>query len=344
MFNKKTTLLLTVLVLFSILQCAKQPAVEQEVTIDQFLGRWALYLEGGAGWLEVRQEKNYLDADILWYGGSVVPVDNVVLYNNTLVITRNRQIERKKDEEGNPIRTQTLTSLLELKLKEGDLIGKLISPKKDGIGVEVNEFTGKKIPDLPPAPDLSAIKFGEAIKLFNGKDLTGWELINPENKNGFKVENGALVNNPVQVQGQPHIHYGNLRTVEKFEDFNLKLQVNVPKGSNSGIYLRGIYEVQVYDSYKKGLDSHHMGAIYSRIAPTIAAEKPAGVWQDFDITLCDRHVTVILNGKKIINNQPLLGVTGGALTADEFSPGPIYFQGDHGNVSYRNIILTPVVK
>jgi len=341
---KKTTLLLAVLVLFSILQCAKQPVVEQEVSIDQFVGRWALFLSGGAGWLEIRQEDNYLDADVLWYGGSVVPVDNVVLMDNTLIITRNRKVDRKKDEKGNPIRTQTITSWIKLKLKEGGLVGKLISPKKDGMGVDINELTGKKIPDLSQAPDLSKIKFGEAITLFNGKDLTGWELINPKDKNGFSVENSVLINNPVQVKGEPHVHYGNLRTVDTFEDFNLKLQVNVPKGSNSGIYLRGIYEVQVYDSYKKPLDSHHMGAIYSRIAPIIAAEKPAGAWQNFDITLCNRHVTVVLNGKTIINNQPLMGVTGGALTADEFSPGPIYFQGDHGIVSYRNIILIPIVK
>ena len=90
--------------------------------------------------------------------------------------------------------------------------------------------------------------------------------------------------------------------------------MNVPKGSNSGIYLRGIYEVQVSDSYKKPLDTHNMGAIYSRIKPRAAAEKPAGEWQDMDITLCDRHITVVLNGKTIIDNQPVYGVTGGALT------------------------------
>ena len=131
--------------------------------------------------------------------------------------------------------------------------------------------------------------------------------------------------------------------VNTFEDFNLKLGVSIPEGNNSGIYLRGIYEVQVYDSYGKDLDSHHMGAVYSRITPEISAEKPAGDWQSFDITLCKRHITVILNGQIIIDNHPLLGVTGGALTADEFSPGPIYLQGDHGKVSYRNIVLTPII-
>ncbi len=87
-----------------------------------------------------------------------------------------------------------------------------------------------------------------------------------------------------------------------------------------------------------------MGAIYSRITPSLSAEKPAGEWQSLDITLCERHVTVILNGKMIIDNQPLLGVTGGALTADEFLPGPIYLQGDHGKVSYQNFVLRPILK
>jgi hypothetical protein len=118
----------------------------------------------------------------------------------------------------------------------------------------------------------------------------------------------------------------------------------VPKRGNSGIYLRGIYEVQVADSYGRPTDSHNMGGLYSRIAPTVNACKPAGEWQTFDITLVDRHLTVILNGTKVIDNQPVLGCTGGAMWSDEFRPGPIYLQGDHEAVDYRNIELRPVVK
>ena len=87
-----------------------------------------------------------------------------------------------------------------------------------------------------------------------------------------------------------------------------------------------------------------MGAVYSRITPSKAAEKPAGEWQTLDITLYKRYVTVILNGVKIIDNEPLLGVTGGAISADEFKPGPIYLQGDHGTIMYRNIVLTPIIE
>jgi hypothetical protein len=132
--------------------------------------------------------------------------------------------------------------------------------------------------------------------------------------------------------------------VREFEDFNLTLETNVPKDGNSGIYLRGIYEVQVLDSYGKPLDPHNMGAIYSRICPSELAEKPAGEWQTFDITLVDRHATVILNGKKIIDNKPILGCTGGALWSDPLRPGPIYLQGDHTGANYRHIVLRPVVK
>ena len=230
-------------------------------------------------------------------------------------------------------------------VKKGEKIdGILLSPHSNGIGVDTTTFIGTKLPPPPPAPDLAKLKFGTPVTLFNGKNLSGWRLTNEKQKNGFSVVEGILTNNPAQTEGVPHISYGNLRTEKVFEDFNLKIEVNVPAGSNSGIYLRGMYEIQVLDSYKKELDPHNMGAVYSRIKPTVSAEKPAGTWQTFDITLCDRHITVILNGIKIIDNQPVYGPTGGAIISDVFAPGPIYLQGDHGTVQYRNIVLTPVVK
>ena len=188
------------------------------------------------------------------------------------------------------------------------------------------------------------MKFGEPIQLFNGTDLSGWRLTDPNAVNGWSVQNGLLVNNPVQEEGKPHKNYGNLRTEREFEDFNVKLEVCPQKGENSGVYLRGIYEVQVADTYGRPLDSHNMGAVYSRIKPTQSAEKPPGEWQTMDITLADRHVTVVLNGKTIIDNQPVLGCTGGALWSDVSRPGPIYFQGDHTGIRYRNIVLRPILK
>jgi len=319
----------------------------QGADINRFLGQWTIDIQGGSvGWIEVRQEDNFINGDVLWGGGSVLPVSNIFLASgNMLIIQRSTNVVRRRDVNNNPQLTAVVTDWMEI-VKDGDdkIIGMLLRPRRNGIGVDTTNFTGMKLPPVPPAPDLGKLKFGKPVTLFNGKDLTGWKLINPSQTNGFRVADGTLVNDPVQKEGAPHISYGNLRTEDVYGDFNIKLEVNVPAGSNSGVYLRGMYEIQVSDSYQKELDPHNMGALYSRIKPSVNAERPAGTWQSLDITLCERHLTVILNGIKIIDNQPVYGPTGGAILSDVFSPGPIYLQGDHGKVSYRNILLTPIQK
>lgn len=336
----------TVMVLFSVASCVTEPKTEpvKKTDVSEFLGQWTIDIQGGSvGWLEVRQGVNYLDGDVLWGGGSVLPVSGIFLAKDqVLMVQRSNNVVRTKDTSN--VRTQIVTDWMEI-TKAGEKInGILLTPRRNCLSVDTTTFTGTKLPPVPPAPDMAALKFGKPVTLFNGKDLTGWKLINDKQKNGFSVADGVLSNNPVQVEGTPHVSYGNLRTEQVFEDFNLKIEVNVPAGSNSGIYLRGMYEIQVIDSYKKELDPHNMGAVYSRIKPVINAEKPAGTWETLDITLCDRHITVVLNGIKIIDNQPVFGPTGGAIISDVFSPGPIYLQGDHGSVHYRNIILTPIIK
>lgn len=353
--NLKTNLMKTILLFFttiltsvSITSCKVEPKVipAAKTDISEFLGQWTIDIQGGSvGWLEVRQEDKYLDGDILWGGGSVLPVSSIFLAKgNVLIVTRSGNVVRKRDADNKPLKTHVITSWLEI-VKNGEKIdGLLLSPRRNGKGVDSTSFTGVKLPAPPAAPDMTKLKFGTPVTLYNGKDLTGWKLINEKQKNGFTSINGVLANNPVQAEGAEHVSYGNIRTVQEFEDFNLKIEVNVPEGSNSGIYLRGMYEIQVLDSYKKELDPHNMGALYSRITPSVSAEKPAGTWQKFDITLCERHLTVVLNGTKIIDNQPIYGPTGGAMQSDVFAPGPIYLQGDHGTVQYRNIVLTPIVR
>ncbi len=320
-------------------------AQEPPPATNPYLGRWALTIpNGGAGWLEVKKENGYYDASILWGGGSVVPVSSVFMDKDVLYVNRVREIKRK-DADGKVVRTQQYTDIIMCrKVGASDMLAMIMSPKDDGEGVIKENFSGKRIPDLPPAPDLSKVKFGEPVKLFNGQDLTGWRLTDKNAVSGWSVADGILVNRPEQVEGQPHKNYGNLRTDKEFEDFNLTLETHLSKNGNSGIYLRGIYEVQVADTYGRPLDSHNMGGLYSRITPSTNAEKPAGEWQTYDITLVNRHVTVILNGVKIIDNQPLMGCTGGALWSDESRPGPLYLQGDHTGIEYRNIVIKPVVK
>jgi len=291
----------------------------------------------------VVEKDGKLSASILWGGGSVLPVEAVKMDGDTLVLTRLHQ-NRGQNAAGKNAVMSVATETITAKIDGDTLKLTTVTKRPNGQETPKADFTGKRTPPMPPAPDLSKVKFGEPISLFNGKDLTGWRLVDPKSLNGWIVKDGALMSNPVQEPGKPHKAYGNLRTDREFEDFNLTLEFNVAPGGNSGIYLRGIYEVQVADTFGHPLDPHNMGAIYSRITPTESAEKPAGQWQTFDITLVDRHATVILNGKKIIDNQPVLGCTGGALWSDVTRPGPIYLQGDHSVASFRNIVIRPVVK
>jgi hypothetical protein len=307
---------------------------------NPFLGGWELTIPGGgAGWLGVEEVNGQLQASLLWGGGSVLPLDSAKVQDGKLIVTRTHPFQGK-DKDGKTvkgIRTETITAT-----REGDKL-QLTSQttRESGQGMDEVYFGGRREPAMPPAPDLSQVQFGEPIRLFNGKDLTGWRLTDPKAASGWSVKDGILVNDVKQEEGKPTKHFGNLRTDRQFEDFNLTLETRVGPKGNSGIYLRGIYEVQVMDSYGKPLDPHNMGAVYSRITPTVAAEKPAGEWQTLDITFVDRHVTVILNGKKIIDNQPIPGCTGGALWSDVTKPGPIYLQGDHTGIEYRNIVLKP---
>jgi hypothetical protein len=307
-----------------------------------FLGSWALTLpDNRAGWLGVVEKDGHLEASLLWSGGSVLPLDQAKVEGDQLILSRTKSLPRAKPVKGKPANitiVETITAKAsgdDLQLTRWETREGKESPKAD--------LTGKRTPDPGPAPDLSKVKFGAPIELLNGRDLTGWRLIG-DNPSAWSVQDGVLMNRPVQEEGKPHKRFANIRTEQEFEDFRLTLEVRTLEKSNSGVYLRGIYEVQIAESFGKPLDPHNMGAIYSRICPTEAAEKPIGEWQTLDITLVDRHATVILNGKKIIDNQPILGCTGGALWSDPFRPGPIFLQGDHSAIDYRNMKLMPVVK
>ena len=306
-----------------------------------FLGRWALTIPGGgAGWLGVTEEGGQLKGSILWGGGSVVPVTSIKVDGDTLIVTRENQ-SRQRDTEG---KSEMKKSIETITAKvDGDNLKLTTSTiGADGKVRDQATFNGQRIPPVPPAPDLAKVKFGAPIPLFTGKDLSGWKTIGKD-PSAWKAVDGVLSNHPVQEHGK-HQSYANIRTEREFEDFNIRLEFRVPEDGNSGVYLRGIYEVQVANSFGKKNDPHNCGALYSRIMPTENVSKAPGEWQSFDITLVDRHLTVIHNGTKTIDNQPILGCTGGALWSDESRPGPIYLQGDHSSVEYRNIVLRPVVK
>jgi hypothetical protein len=334
--SRRGRLTLHALIMTAALALTLTASAAQQGGANPFVGDWALTVPGGGpGWLGVNDEGGgKLSAQVLWVAGSVLPAESAKVEGDKLIVTR---VERGR---GGAATTETITATV-----RGDEMS-LTTVKKRPDGSETGKasFTGKRQAPLPPRPDLSKVKFGEPIQLFNGHDLSGWRLTDPKAVSGWSVKEGVLTNNPAQEPGTAHKNYGNLRTEREFEDFNLKTELMVPKGGNSGIYLRGIYEIQVADTFGRKLDPHNMGALYSRLTPSESAEKPAGEWQTIDITLVDRHLTVVLNGKTIIDDQPVRGCTGGALWSDVTRPGPIYLQGDHTVANYRNMVLRPVVK
>lgn len=162
-------------------------------------------------------------------------------------------------------------------------------------------------------------------------NLSRWII--PEN-NKFKMVDGVLVNPEVG---------GNLVTKEQFDDFKLSAEFRYPEGSNSGIYLRGRYEVQIEDSPVDKPSTISIGGIYGFIEPAVYAAKKPGEWQTFEITLVGRNVTIVHNGIEVISNRPIPGITGGSLDSHEGSPGPIMIQGDHGPIEFRKFVITPAV-
>jgi hypothetical protein len=178
-------------------------------------------------------------------------------------------------------------------------------------------------PAAPPA-------WGEPITLFNGTDLLGWRVIQGEGT--WSVVNGVLTNTR---KG------GNLVTEQRYGDFQLHLEFRYGAGGNSGVYLRGRYEVQIVDSLQTEPATDLMGAVYGFLEPSAIVTNGPDTWNSYDITLRGRMVTIVLNGETVIANQAIPGITGGALDSDEGAPGPIMLQGDHGPVEYRNLVLTP---
>jgi Domain of Unknown Function (DUF1080) len=176
--------------------------------------------------------------------------------------------------------------------------------------------------------------------LFNGRDLSGWEPAGNVANNKWIARDGELVNDNPETPGQRGPAAANIKTTSKFQDFRLHIEVNCPEGGNSGIYLRGRYEVQV--GTEGGTQpSHEMGAIYSHYPPPAGAENALGKWTAFDITFVGRHVTVLRDRKMYHNNVEIPGPTGGALDSDEAAPGPVLLQGDHhGVIRYRNITIS----
>lgn len=193
-------------------------------------------------------------------------------------------------------------------------------------GVTYN-FKGVRAPSLVRA---KSPVWGAPVKLFNGKNVKGWHT---DGNNQWIVAGGVLKS--------PHSG-ANLISDKTFSDFKLHIEFRYPQGSNSGVYLRGRYEVQIIDT-KSGEPepvNNQFSSIYGFLPPNKMMAKDPGQWQSYDITLVGRLVTIVANGTTVINTQEIPGITGGAINSREGEPGPILIQGDHGPIEYRNIVIT----
>jgi hypothetical protein len=209
---------------------------------------------------------------------------------------------------------------------KGALEGKMSWPK------ESHTFTGHRAPVINEHDDGSWTK-AKPITLFNGKDLSGWTGVSSEKSKAWTVENGIL-----KSPG----HADDLVTVAKYWNFELHAEYNLMDKGNSGIGLRGRYEVQILSDYGRPPGMHGTGALYTRIVPRVNAGKPAGEWQVYDIRLIGREVTATLNGQLLYEKGLIDGLTGIAYDPFEAKPGSIELQGDHGPVEFRNLVLTPL--
>jgi Domain of Unknown Function (DUF1080) len=217
------------------------------------------------------------------------------------------------------------------RLKDTELEGTF---EIEGQKQPATRWVAVRAPVIPDKDD-GTWREGKPVTLFNGKDLTGWTATGPGAITGWSAHDGTLATTGKGI---------NIITAAKFWNFKLHAEVKVAEHSNSGIGLRARYEVQVLDDFGRPPNTHGNGALYARILPSENASKPAGEWQTYDIRLVGRQVTVVLNGKTIIDKGEVEGLTAIAIDSHEAEPGPIFLQGDHGAVEFRNLMVTPLVK
>jgi 3-keto-disaccharide hydrolase len=287
-------------------QQSEQPAI---------VGRWDITVQSPEGnypsWIEVKRSGyRTLVGQFVGQSGSARPISRVEFTDGQLRFSVPPQWEQRDTD-----------LQFEGKLENNRLSGFTTS----ATGARLS-WTASRAPSLRRA---SEPQWGKPIALLNGTDLTGWRATG---ENQWKMINGVLTNTKAG---------GNLLTTQTFTDFKLHAEFRYPKNGNSGIYLRGRHEVQIEDSAGQEPASVHLGGIYGFLVPNEDAAGKPGEWQSFDITLVGRLVSVILNGKTIICNQEIPGITGGAIDSDEAAPGPLLLQGDHGPVEFRNMKLTP---
>jgi hypothetical protein len=315
-----TVFALTMLILMLSVRVFSEPknSGDTPAPVQSFLGRWDLTLKTPLreypSWLEITLDGGQLRARMVSRWGHARPLPKCELSNGRLTFVSPKEEEDRKDDM----------------VFEGKLSGKTLVGTTTGPDGTPWQWTGEKAPSMKRQNDPT---WGKPTQLFNGRDLSGWTTSDPAATAKWTIENGTLVSPGRGAE---------LITDAKFEDFTLHIEFNCARGSNSGVYLRGRYELQIEDDPEPEGPTMRTGGVYGFLAPSPEQARKPGEWQTYDITLVGRLVTVVQNGQTIIDGQEIPGITGGALDSHEALPGPIYLQGSEaGHVAFRNITITP---
>jgi hypothetical protein len=317
---RRTLFGLTTLLLMLSMRVYSEPgnSADTNASVQVFLGRWDLTLKTpvreAPSWLEITQEGGQVKARMVSRWGHARPLPKCEITNGKITFVSPKEEEERKDDM----------------VFEGKLSGKTLVGTTTGPDGTPWTWTGEKAPSLTRKGEP---KWGKPTQLFKGKDLSGWRMSDPAATATWKVENGTLVSPG---------HGPELISEAKFEDFKLHVEFNCAPGSNSGVYLRGRYELQIEDDPEPEGPTMRTGSIYGYLAASPEQPRKPGEWQTYDITFVGRVVTVVQNGHTIIDKQEIPGITGGALDSHEGLPGPIYLQGSEaGHVAFRNLTITP---
>jgi hypothetical protein len=294
-----------------------------------FNGRWDITAmtkpRPRAWWLELNGAGTSSVAGkfVSAYAGDMNTIDTISVDNGELRFTLTPPARQGKAPE--------LKRIYRASMVNGKLEGTF---ETEGQKESPLKWTGVRAPAIAEKDD-GTWKEGKPIDLFNGKDLTGWKGLVPGAEVKWSAQNGILKNAPPTTD---------IISERSFWNFKLHMEFRIVEHSNSGIGLRGRYEIQILDDFGKPAGTHGAAALYSRVAPSVNASKPAGEWQSYDIRLVGRQLTVVHNGTKVLDKVEVEGLTAIAENADEAEPGPFVIQGDHSNVEIKSFVVTPLVK
>jgi hypothetical protein len=320
-----STLLFVTLSSFGLYGAGLQPGtvapLAPPASTTPFWGRWDLTIRTPKGqlpsWIEVTEMDGRTRVLMVGVADHATPLKKATVKSEEV------EFLSPKGEEG--FRQDTL---FKGRLVHGRLVG--TATGTDGTSWQ---WTGRRAPALKRN---GVPRWGKPLTLFDGKNFAGWRFSDPKRAGTWTIEDGTLVSNGKGPE---------IITTSKFEDFKLHIEFNCGSMANSGVYLRGRYELQIETDSAQEPPNQQTGGIYGFLAATPAQPRRAGVWQSYDITLVGRTVTVAQNGHTVIDHKEIPGITGGALDSHEGLPGPIYLQGsEEGRVAFRNIVITPAVQ